>query len=115
MSFLIRLLLTTVLVVFLSNVLPGVTVDGYTSALWVAVVMGLLNTFLRPVLVFLTLPASMITLGLFLFVINAVIIMLSAYFVEGFTVDGFWYALLFSIILTFCQTLLNGVLQKRQD
>lgn len=112
MSFIIRLLVTTALVVFLCWLLPGVHVTGWTSALWVAVVMGLLNMFLRPILVFMTLPATIITMGLFLFVINALIIMLSAYFVDGFQVNGFWYALLFSLILVFCQSILNGILLK---
>ncbi|MCS4237559.1 putative membrane protein [Myroides gitamensis] len=112
MSFIVRLLVTTALVVFLCWLLPGVHVVGWTSALWVAVVMGLLNMFLRPVLVFMTLPATIVTMGLFLFVINAVIIMLSAYFVDGFQVNGFWYALLFSLILAFCQSIVNGILQN---
>ncbi|MGG5506530.1 MULTISPECIES: phage holin family protein [unclassified Myroides] len=114
MSFIIRLLVTTALVVFLCWLLPGVHVTGWTSALWVAVVMGLLNVFVRPVLVFMTLPATLVTMGLFLFVINAIIIMLSAYFVSGFQVDGFWYALLFSLILVFCQSIVNGILLKEE-
>lgn len=112
MGFIIRLLFTTAIVMFLCWLLPGVEVAGWTSALWVAVVMGLLNMFLRPVLVFMTLPATVVTMGLFLLVINAVIIMLSAYFVQGFVVENFWYALLFSIVLTFCQSIANGFLQK---
>ncbi len=114
MNFIIRLLVTTLIVVVLANILPGVTVDGFTSGLWVAVVMGILNMFLKPLLVFLTLPATIITLGLFLFVINAVIIMLCSYFVGGFHVNGFWSALLFSVVLTFVQSILNGFLEKKQ-
>ncbi|MHC5354045.1 phage holin family protein [Myroides sp. LJL115] len=112
MALIIRLLVTTAIVVFLCWLLPGVYVEGWTSALWVAVVMGLLNMFLRPVLIFLTLPATIITMGLFLLVINALIILLCAYFVSGFVVDGFWYAVLFSIVLTFCQSITNGIVQK---
>ncbi|MTG96806.1 MULTISPECIES: phage holin family protein [Myroides] len=112
MNFIIRLLITTALVMFLCWLLPGVSVDGWTTALWVAVAMGLLNAFLKPILVFMTLPATIVTLGLFLLVINAVIIQLTAYFVKEFTVDNFWYALLFSIVLTFCQSIVNG---KQQD
>ena len=114
MEFVIRLLLTTVIVVLLANFLPGVTIDSFTTGLWVAVVLGILNMFLKPVLVFLTLPATVVTLGLFLFVINAVIIMLAAYFVGGFHVSGFWTALLFSIVLTFVQSLVNGMFQKKE-
>ncbi|SFJ12126.1 phage holin family protein [Myroides guanonis] len=114
MEFVIRLLLTTVIVVLLANFLPGVTIDSFTTGLWVAVVLGILNMFLKPILIFLTLPATVITLGLFLFVINAVIIMLAAYFVGGFHVSGFWTALLFSIVLTFVQSLVNGMFQKKE-
>ncbi|MGL4582004.1 MAG: phage holin family protein [Flavobacterium sp.] len=112
MGFIVRLLITTVLVVLLANILPGVHVDSYTTGLWVAVALGLLNMFLKPVLVLLTLPATILTMGLFLLVINACIIQLGAYFVDGFVVNGFWYAMLFSIVLTFCQSILNGFLQK---
>ncbi len=112
MGLIVRLLITTAIVMFLCWLLPGVAVSGWTTALWVAVAMGLLNMFLRPVLVFLTLPATVITMGLFLLVINAVIIQLSAYFVKEFTVENFWYALLFSVVLTFCQSIVNGFLQK---
>ena len=112
MGFIIRLLITTGLVVLLANILPGIHVDGYTTALWVAVALGILNMFLKPILVIFTLPATILTLGLFLFVINALIIQSAAYFVNGFVVDGFWYAMLFSIVLTFCQSIVNGFLQK---
>lgn len=114
-SFIIRLLITSALVVLLSSILPGIAVDGFVSGLWVAFVIGLLNAVLRPVLVFLTLPATIITMGLFLFVINAAIIMLSANLVDGFAVSGFWTALLFSIVLTFCQSLMNGMLIKEDN
>ncbi|TDS61472.1 phage holin family protein [Myroides indicus] len=114
MGFIFRLLITTAIVMFLCWLLPGVEIAGWTSALWVAVVMGFLNMFLKPILVFMTLPATIVTMGLFLFVINAVIIMLSAYFVKGFEVRGFWTALLFSIVLTFCQSIVNGFLQKKE-
>ena len=114
MEFVLKLLLTTVIVVLLANFLPGITIDSFTTGLWVAVVLGILNMFLKPILIFLTLPATVITLGLFLFVINAVIIMLAAYFVGGFHVSGFWTALLFSIVLTFVQSLVNGMFQKKE-
>lgn len=107
MRFILRLLITTVLVVLLCKILPGVHVQSWTQALWVAAVLAVLNAFLKPFLVFLTLPATVITMGLFLLVINAVIIMLAAYFVNGFKVDGFWYALIFSVVLSFAQSIFN--------
>ena len=108
MNLLVRLLITTILIVVIANFLPGVSVDNFTTSLIVAVVLGLLNTFLKPFLVFLTIPVTLITLGLFLLVINAVIIMLGDYFVDGFHVSGFWSAFFFSIILTFSQTIMNN-------
>ena len=113
MKFILKLLITGALVVLLSKFLPGVAVDGFTTALWVAFVLGLLDAILKPVLVFLTLPATIITLGLFLFVINALIILIGTKMVDGFVVSGFWTALLFSIVLTFCQSIVNGMLDKR--
>ncbi|MDR2221948.1 MAG: phage holin family protein [Flavobacteriaceae bacterium] len=113
MGFILRLLATGVIVVLLSKFLPGVGVDSFVTALWVAFVLGILNAILKPILVFLTLPATIISLGLFLFVINAVIILLAAKMVDGFTISSFWTALLFSIVLTFCQSIVNGMFDKR--
>ncbi|VXB15282.1 Membrane protein [Flavobacterium sp. 9AF] len=109
MNLLIKLLITTVLVVVIAKFLPGVEIINYTTALIVAVVLAILNTFLKPVLIFLTIPATIITLGLFLLVINAIIILISDYFIDGFAVSGFWNAFLFSIILSVSQSILNGI------
>lgn len=109
MNLLIKLLITTVLVVVIGYFLLGITVDSFTTALIVAVVLALLNTFLKPILVFLTIPATIITLGLFLLVINAAIVLIGGYFVDGFNVSGFWSAFFFSILLTFSQSILNGI------
>lgn len=106
MKTVIRVLLTAILVYFLANFLPGVAVDGLTSAIIVAVVLGLLNIFVKPVLVFLTLPATLITFGLFLLVINAFVILICEYLVSGFQVSSFWTALLFSLILSLFQSFL---------
>lgn len=114
MGFIIRLLLTTAIVVLLANFLPGISIDSFTTGLWVAVALGLLDMILKPVLVFLTLPATVVTLGLFLYVINAVIIMLADYFVNGFNVSSFWTALLFSVVLTFVQSIVNGFFEKKE-
>lgn len=110
MNWLLKLLITTVLVVVIAHFLPGISVDSFTTALIVAVVLGLLNVFVKPILVFLTIPATIITLGLFLLVINAVIILLADYFVDGFAVSGFLSALMFSIILSLAQSFLNKML-----
>lgn len=107
MNLLIRLLLTTILVVVIANFLPGITVDSIKTALIVAVVLALLNTFLKPILVFFTLPVTVLTLGLFLLVINAVMIVICDYLIDGFEVKTFMNALFFSIILSVCQWILN--------
>ncbi len=110
MKFLIRILLTAVAVVLLAKFLPGITVDGYVTAIIVAVVLALLNLIVKPILVILTLPVTIITLGLFLLVINAVIILLADSFVPGFGVDGFLIALIFSLLLSLLQTILYSIL-----
>jgi putative membrane protein len=85
--------------------MKGVVVDEFSTALTVAIVLGLLNFFVKPVLVLFTLPVTVFTLGFFLLVINAIIILLCDHFVDGFDVNGFWTALFFSIILSLSQSL----------
>ena len=110
MNLLIRILVTAILVVIIANFLPGVHVAGFTTALIVAVVLGLLNLFIKPILVILTLPVTILTLGLFLFVINALIILLCTNIVGGFSVDTFWTALFFSILLSILQSIMNKII-----
>ncbi len=110
MKWILKLLLTAVAVFVLEKILPGITVASYTDAIWAALVIGLLNSFVRPLLIFLTLPATLITMGLFLFVINAFIIMMAGNFLDGFTVASFWWALLFSILLSILQPILHSIL-----
>lgn len=114
MNTLIKIFFTTVFVVLLSYLLPGVSVTGWSAALLVALVLGLLNIFVKPVLVLLTLPATILTLGLFLLVINGIIIMLCDGLVPGFSVRSFWNALLFSIVLSVCQSLVSGFSDKKK-
>ncbi|MCB0388742.1 MAG: phage holin family protein [Winogradskyella sp.] len=112
MNLIVRVLLTAIAVVLLAKLLPGVAVEGFTSAIVVAIVIGLLNVFVKPILVILTLPITVVTLGLFLLVINAGIILLADNFIDGFTVTGFWVALLFSLLLSFLQSILFSVLKE---
>lgn len=100
MKVILRLLIYTCAVLLTAWLLPGVTIDKFTTALMVAIALAIINTFLRPVLIFLTIPVTIVTLGFFLLVINALIIILISRIVPGFTVDGFWWALLFSVILS---------------
>lgn len=110
MKLIIRLLVTAVVVVLLANLLPGVDVESFLVAVIVAVVLGLLNLTVKPLLIVFTLPVTVLTLGLFLLVINALIILLCDYLIGGFAVAGFWYALLFSVLLSIIQSLLFSVL-----
>lgn len=110
MKLLFRILITGVLVLVIANWLPGVEVAGFTTALIVAVVLGLLNIFVKPILVILTLPVTIVTLGLFLLVINALIILLCDKIVGGFGVESFWIALFFSIILSVLQSIVYSLL-----
>lgn len=114
MKLVIRLLLTALAVVVLSKLLSGVNVDSYTTAIIVAIVLALLNLFVKPLLVLLTLPATILTLGLFLFVINACIILLADKLIDGFSVSSFWIALLFSILLTILQSILHSLLNEQE-
>lgn len=105
MKLLLRILITSILVMVISYLMKGVVVDEFSTALIVAIVLGLLNFFVKPVLVLFTLPVTVFTLGLFLLVINAIIILMCDHFVDGFDVNGFWTALFFSIILSLSQSL----------
>lgn len=112
MNFLLKLILSAVAVLILAKILPGVGVDNYVSALIVALVLAILNTIVKPILVVLTLPATVVTLGLFLLVINAAIILLADYFISGFSVNGWLWALIFSVLLSVFQSILHSVLKK---
>ncbi|UJH90889.1 phage holin family protein [Antarcticibacterium sp. 1MA-6-2] len=112
MKFLIRILLTAIVVFLLARFLPGVGVTGYLTAIIVAVVLAILNLIVKPILVLFTLPVTIVTFGLFLLVINAVIILLADAFITGFNVDGFWVALIFSLLLSIVQSILFSVLPE---
>lgn len=115
MQLLIRLLITTIAVLITDLLLPGVSLgdmsntNGLITALLVAVVLGLLNTFLKPLLILFTLPATVLTLGLFLLVINAAIVILAGRIVDGFQVNGWWWALAFSVCLSIVQGFLQAL------
>lgn len=108
MSFIGRILITSIGAVITAYVLPGVQLDGFMTAIIVALVLAFLNSIVKPVLILFTIPVTIVTLGLFLLVINAIIIELAAYLVDGFSVDGFWSALFFSFILAFLNSIFIG-------
>ncbi len=109
MKILIRIFVTSLLVMAIAYLMKGVVVNEFSTALTVAIVLGLLNFFVKPILVLFTLPVTIFTLGLFLLVINAVMILLCDHFVEGFHVSSFWTAMLFSIILSLSQSLVYQI------
>lgn len=106
MNLLLRILVTAVLVTVISHFLPGVAVDNFLTSVIVAVVLGLLNVFIKPIIVLFTLPVTIVTLGLFLLVINSLMILLCSEIVGGFHVKTFWAALLFSVILSLTQSII---------
>jgi putative membrane protein len=110
MNYIIKILLTAFAVFILGNILPGIVIDNYTTAIIVAVILGLLNLIAKPIFVILTIPLTIISLGLFLFVINAIIVMIAGYFIDGFLVTNIFWALLFSIILSITESILYKLL-----
>ncbi|OGI95205.1 hypothetical protein A2917_00950 [Candidatus Nomurabacteria bacterium RIFCSPLOWO2_01_FULL_42_17] len=108
MKILIHWLVAAVAILISAYVLPGVHVTGLVAALVLALVLGIINAFLRPLLVVLTLPVTILTLGLFVFVINGFLVMLAASIVPGFTVDSFWWALVFGIVLAIVSAVLHS-------
>ncbi len=109
MNGIIRFLLSGLAVLLTAYLLPGVHVKHYGYALLVAALISLANIIVRPMLVILTIPITVLTLGLFLLVINAIIILLVDFLVTDFTVDGFWWALGFSLILSLFNSLFSDV------
>jgi len=108
MRTLIHVLVSSLAVFVTARLLPGVKVDGFGTAIAVAVVLGLVNAFLAPALLLLTLPINILTLGLFTFVIMGGLVMLTARMVPGFHVAGFWWALAFALVLSVINALFHG-------
>ena len=114
MNFVIRFLLNGLAVVATAYILDGVSVTGYGTALIVALVLSAANAVVKPILIVLTIPITILTLGLFLLVINALIIQLVDYLVTGFEVEGFWWALVFSLILSIFNSIFDDLSKDRK-
>lgn len=112
-NFLIRLILSAIAVLICTYILPGADVDGFLTAIVVAGVLAILNIFLKPILVILTIPITFVTLGLFLLVINTILVLLVDWLVPGFTLDNFWWALVFSILLSFINSVFGGLNESK--
>lgn len=107
MKLLLHLVISTLAVLVAANILDGVTVETTTTAVVVAIVLGILNTFVRPVLQILALPITILTLGIFYIIVNVFMVYIAEFLIGGFAVDGFLTALLFSIIVSLVSSLLG--------
>jgi putative membrane protein len=105
----LNLIVSAIAVLISAYILPGVKVDGFLTAIVVAVILGAVNMFIKPIFVLLTLPLTILSLGLFYFVINALMILLVSSLVPGFKVSGFLYALLFSLVLSIVSSFLHSL------
>jgi putative membrane protein len=114
MQFIIRLLITGVGAFGLSKWLAGVHIDRFSTAVLFAIVLAVVNALIKPLLIILTLTITIITLGLFLFVVNALMILLVDKMLDGVQVDGFWWALLFSLLLSIISAFLISLLDKEK-
>lgn len=114
MNRIITFLLNGLAVLLAAYLIPGVEVKHYGYALLVALILGLINTFIKPVIVILTIPVTFITFGLFLLVINALMILLADWIVPGFDVHGFWWALLFSLVVALFNSLFTDLIRGQR-
>lgn len=109
MRLIMNLLINALAVFITAYLLKGVKVDSFVTAIIVSVVLGIANVVIKPILFILTLPITILTLGLFSFVLNALIILLVSSIVEGFQVANFWWALLFSLVLSLVSSFLQSI------
>jgi putative membrane protein len=107
MRFVIQIIVIAAVSFALSKVLSGVKIDTFWTAIVFALVLAILNIFVRPLLILFTLPVTILTLGLFLFVINTIVVLLASKFVDGITIANFWWGLLFSLLLSVVSSILN--------
>ena len=114
MRFLIRIIVIAAVSFGLAHMLDGIRIDTFWTAIVFAVVLAILNIFIKPLLIILTLPVTILTLGLFLFVINALVVLLASRFVDGISIAGFGWALLFSLIFSIITSVLNRELEKNK-
>ena len=109
MKFLLKLLVSALAVLIAAYILPGVFVDSYVTALIVAIVLGILNAFVRPVLVVLTFPITVLTLGIFYLIINAAMIYAATLLVPGFIIEPLWMTLVFGIVVSLVNSFLGSI------
>jgi putative membrane protein len=115
MRFLVRLVLNGLAIIIAAWLLPGIHITSTLSALVAGVILGFVNAIVRPVLFFLTLPLTLLTLGLFIFVLNAICFALTAWLVPGFDVDGFFSAVFGALLVSIVSWILNGLVVGRRE
>lgn len=115
MNLIINLLITAISAYLLEQVLPGIHIEGFSTAIILAIVLGVLNIFVRPILRIFGLPLTILTLGFFSLVINAVVFLIADYFIDGMKIDGFWWAFLFSILLSIVTSVLSSIFKPNDD
>jgi putative membrane protein len=115
MRFLVRLVLNGLAIIIAAWLLPGIHISSPVSALLAGVILGFVNAIVRPVLFFLTLPLTLLTLGLFIFVLNAICFGLTAWLVPGFSIDGFFSAVLGALLVSVVSWILNGIVVGRRE
>ena len=107
-AFVIRWLVTTVAVLVAAHLIPGISYDGWDALLGASLLLGIINAFIRPILLLLSLPFIIVTMGLFIFVINALVLMLVSKIVPAFQVAGFWSAFFGAIIISIVSWILSS-------
>jgi putative membrane protein len=113
MGFLVRVLANALAIVFAAVIVPGIEIQGFLAALGAGLVLGLVNAVVRPILLVLTLPLTLVTLGLFLFVLNGLCLWLTSMLVKGFEIHGFWAAIFGALIVSVVSWLLTAFLSDR--
>lgn len=111
-NFIIRYLIIAVLIMFGAKYIDGIKINNFETSLYVALAMGFVNTFIKPILKLISFPITILTLGLFLLVINVIMVYLVDYFIQGFSVQGFIPPLIFSFVLSFISYVLGMLLDR---
>ncbi len=114
MKFIGKIFASSLAILISAYLLPGVHLQDFITAIIVALVLGLANIFIKPLLIIITIPITILTLGLFLLAINAIMILIVDYFIDGFRVDGFWWALLFSLVLAIINSIFEAINKKEK-
>jgi len=107
MKLIIELFIKAFVLLITTRIVPGFSIDSWTSALIVAFILGVLNIFIKPILLFLTLPVTILTLGLFMFVINALLLIIASKLVSGFQIESFGTAIIAAVVITIISSLVN--------